>query len=245
MRNPRIYTTQPLASQQELQLEPGSSAHIARVLRMTVGQPLRLFDGSGFEYPATIVAADKRAVTVALGAREERDLESPLAVELGIGISRGDRMDWVLQKATELGVGRLVPLFTERTEVKLKGERAQKKQQHWQQVIVSACEQCGRNRLPQLETPTDLGHWLQSCQAERRFVLHHRASAAASGQSVPQSVALAVGPEGGLGDAEIDAALAAGFEALTLGPRILRTETAPLAAIAILQSRWGDMNPEQ
>ncbi|MBA6413552.1 16S rRNA (uracil(1498)-N(3))-methyltransferase [Parahaliea sp. F7430] len=245
MRIPRFYSSQVLEPQRELTLEPGPSAHIARVLRMTLGQPLRLFDGEGKEFSASIVALDKRAVTVSLETELERDVESPLAIELGIGISRGDRMDWVLQKATELGVTRVVPLFTERTEVKLKGERAQKKQQHWQQVIISACEQCGRNRLPALELPTDVNQWLQHCQAERRFVLHHRGTAADSGCPAPTSVALAVGPEGGLSAVEIEAAQALGFEPLTLGPRVLRTETAPLAAIAILQARWGDMSPEQ
>lgn len=244
MRIPRIHTPQTLAEGAELTLEPGPSQHLSRVLRMSTGQALNLFDGEGNEFAAEILRADKRAVSVRLGPRQERDLESPLALELGIGISRGDRMDWVLQKATELGVQRLVPLFTERTEVKLKGERAAKKQQHWQQVITSACEQCGRNRLPELAPPATFGQWLGECRALRRFVLHHRAQPGA-GAGAPDSVALAVGPEGGLSDAEIDAAEQAGFEALALGPRVLRTETAPLAAIAILQARWGDMAPGQ
>ncbi|MBN7797289.1 16S rRNA (uracil(1498)-N(3))-methyltransferase [Parahaliea mediterranea] len=243
MRIPRVYTQQPLAEGAEVELEPGPSQHLARALRMSAGQALSVFDGAGNEFAAQILRVDKRAVTAVLCDRSDRDVESPLAVELGIGISRGDRMDWVLQKATELGVQRVVPLFTERTEVKLKGERADKKQQHWRQVIVSACEQCGRNRLPGLGPAVSLGDWLAACSAERRFVLHHRATAA-KGSGAPRSVALAVGPEGGLSDAEIDAAERAGFEALGLGPRVLRTETAPLAALAILQARWGDMTPE-
>jgi 16S rRNA (uracil1498-N3)-methyltransferase len=244
MRTPRIYTDQALGPGLELDLGPGPSSHISRVLRMGAGQALSLFNGAGGEYAATILGADKRSVRVRLGEHLPRELESPLAVELGIGISRGDRMDWVLQKATELGVQRVVPLFTERTEVKLKGERADKKQQHWHQVITSACEQCGRNRLPALSAPATLPEWLASCEAERKFVLHHRASAARDG-AAPGRVALAVGPEGGLSAAEITACQGAGFEALTLGPRVLRTETAPLAALAILQARWGDMSPER
>lgn len=243
MRIPRVYTPQALVEGAELALEPGPSQHLARVLRMSAGQALSLFDGAGNEFAAQILRVDKRAVTAVLGARRDRNVESPLAVELGIGISRGDRMDWVLQKATELGVHRVVPLFTERTEVKLKGERAAKKQQHWQQVIVSACEQCGRSRLPGLGPPLAFDDWLAACTAERRFVLHHRATPA-KGSGTPRSVALAVGPEGGLSTAEIDAAERAGFEALGLGPRVLRTETAPLAALAILQAHWGDMTPE-
>ncbi len=240
MRIPRIYVTQALATGAGLALDPGPANHVARVLRMGPGDSISLFNGEGGEYSATITAAGKRSVEVAVGDYRSNDLESPLQVELGIGISRGDRMDWVLQKATELGATRLVPLLTERTEVKLKAERVEKKQQHWQQVLISACEQCGRNRLPVLKQAKKLEDWLSGCGAERKFVLHHRAEATSS-STAPASVALAIGPEGGLSETEISTARAAGFESLTLGPRILRTETAPLAALAILQSRWGDM----
>jgi 16S rRNA (uracil1498-N3)-methyltransferase len=152
-------------------------------------------------------------------------------------------MDWVVQKATELGVNALTPLFTERTEVKLTGERAAKKIRHWQQIAISACEQCGRNRLPMIHALQDMDHWLASTEAQRRFVLHHRADSIGGASDKPDSIALLVGPEGGLGDNEIGAAEQAGFQPLRLGPRILRTETAPLAAIAILQAHWGDMQP--
>ncbi len=240
MRIPRIYVTQRLATGAELALEAGPANHVARVLRMGPGERISLFNGEGGEYSATITVAARRSVEVSIGEFSGTDLESPLQIELGIALSRGDRMDWVLQKATELGVTRIAPLFSERTEVKLKAERADKKQQHWQQVIISACEQCGRNRLPALEQPQKLEDWLQNTRAERKFVLHHRAEATTN-SGAPASVALAVGPEGGLSDSEIGAAEAAGFEALTLGPRVLRTETAPLAALAIVQALWGDM----
>ncbi|GAB3283073.1 16S rRNA (uracil(1498)-N(3))-methyltransferase [Parahaliea aestuarii] len=242
MRIPRIYTGQDLGEGLSLALESGPAAHVARVLRMGEGDALVLFNGDGSDYPATITRSDKRSVEVTLGAPAPTATESPLAVELGIGISRGDRMDWVLQKATELGVSAVVPLFTERCEVKLKGERAEKKVQHWRQVVISACEQCGRSRLPRLDAPRSLDEWLTDCTAERRFVLHHRAGPAGA-SATPDSVALTVGPEGGLSEAEISACESAGFEPLTLGPRVLRTETAPLAALAILQARWGDMAP--
>ncbi|MFV0478181.1 MAG: 16S rRNA (uracil(1498)-N(3))-methyltransferase [Parahaliea sp.] len=240
MRIPRIYTAQCLTEGQNLVLEAGPAAHVSRVLRMRAGQSLLLFNGDGNEYLATITEADKRCVQISLGAVQTDDRESSLPIELGIGISRGDRMDWVLQKATELGVTAITPVLSERTGVKLKGERADKKWQHWQQVVISACEQCGRNRLPTVAAPCSLDHWLSKCEAERRYVLHHRASTARN-SAKPASVALAIGPEGGLSEAEIKACQVAGFEALSLGPRILRTETAPLAAIAILQSHWGDM----
>lgn len=242
MRIPRIFTEQALSAGMELALEPGPSQHLARVLRMGQGDELRLFDGSGLEYRARIVTADKRQVTVALEGGSEGLAESPLRIHLGIGISRGERMDLVVQKATELGVASISPLYTERTEVRLRGEREARKQQHWQQVVVSACEQCGRSLVPTVHEPTGLAQWLTSAAGERKLVLHHRASATQAGAGVPTSVSLLVGPEGGLNDAEIAAAESSGFESLALGPRVLRTETAPLAALAILQAHWGDMN---
>jgi 16S rRNA (uracil1498-N3)-methyltransferase len=241
MRVPRIYTGQTLQVGASVELEAGASQHIARALRMTPGDPLALFNGRGDEYRAELLTVGKKQVVAAVNERRERQSESTLSLHLGIAISRGDRMDWVVQKATELGVSALTPLFTERTEVKLAGERAEKKLHHWRQIAISACEQCGRNRLPEISGLMDLGSWLDGTEAERKFVLHHRADARGPDEVVPESIALLVGPEGGLGEAEIEAAEEAGFESLALGPRVLRTETAPLAAIAILQARWGDM----
>jgi len=168
------------------------------------------------------------------------DMESPLRIEMGIAVSRGERMDWVVQKATELGVTAISPLFTERTEVKLKAERAAKKLRHWQQIAISACEQSGRNQLPTIADFKALPNWLSAVEADRKFVLHHRSDDHPGGEA-PTSVALLIGPEGGLSEAEIEAAMDAGFEAMRLGPRVLRTETAPLAALSVLQSRWGDL----
>ncbi len=241
MRVPRIFTGQRLESGQVLDLEAGPAGHVARVLRMAAGDALVLFDGCGGEFPATLLQCDRRAVTVELAAKREREVESPLPVHLGIAVSRGERMDWVVQKATELGVAAITPLFTARTEVKLRGERAAKKLQHWGQVAISACEQCGRNRLPVIGELCELDRWLQDAVAECRLVLHHRAGPSALAGAAPASVALLVGPEGGLSEAEIELAEHRGFQSLALGPRVLRTETAPLAALAILQARWGDM----
>jgi 16S rRNA (uracil1498-N3)-methyltransferase len=238
---PRIYTQQELGAETQLTLEPAPSHHISRVLRMDAGDSLILFNGKGGEYPATINTLDKKSVLVTTQQHNPRDLESPLRLELGIALSRGDRFDWVIQKATELGVTSIAPLITERTEVRLKADRIDKKQQHWRQVIISACEQSGRNRPPELQTVVNLGSWLPQVTAQRKFVLHHRDTSAAESHNTPSSVALLIGPEGGLSAEEITAAGKAGFEALTLGPRIMRTETAPLAALAILQAKWGDM----
>ena len=244
MRIPRIYTGQELQGNTSLQLESGPSQHVARALRMRAGDTLVLFNGKGGEYLADITAVERKSVVVTTGAYRERNLESGLHIHLGIAVSRGDRMDWVVQKATELGVCALTPLFTERTEVKLAGDRADKKNHHWRQVAISACEQCGRNRLPAIHPLQELRNWLTTTNAQRKFVLHHRADSDGDVSESPTSIALLVGPEGGLSDAEIDAAEQAGYRSLRLGPRVLRTETAPLAAIAILQGHWGDMRPD-
>ncbi|QFU77597.1 16S rRNA (uracil(1498)-N(3))-methyltransferase [Halioglobus maricola] len=244
MRIPRIYTRQALQPNSEIELEPGPSQHLARALRMQIDHQLILFDGTGGQYPASITAVGKKQVAVKTGAFDDRDVESPLSIHLGIAISRGDRMDWVVQKATELGVDRITPLLTERTEMKLKGERAEKKINHWQQIAISACEQCGRNIVPDIEPLSVCGNWVSSVQAETKLVLHHRADNIPAGSSAPENIALLIGPEGGLSADEIAAAESVGFLSLRLGPRVLRTETAPLAAITILQSRWGDMSLE-
>ena len=156
MRIPRIYTQQALATDQELQLDDSASRHVCQVLRLSDGDKLVLFNGDGFRYPAHIVSADKKKALVRVDDCDNASTESPFAIHLGIALSKGDRFDWVLQKATELGVAAITPLQTQRVDVKLNRERAQKKQRHWQQVIVSACEQCGRNRLPELAEPLAL-----------------------------------------------------------------------------------------
>ncbi|MDJ0877066.1 MAG: 16S rRNA (uracil(1498)-N(3))-methyltransferase [Halieaceae bacterium] len=238
---PRFFTEQPLSAGDELALETGPSRHIASALRLREGTPIRLFNGAGGEYLANISAISKQTVTVAVSEFFPEDREASLPITLGVGISRGERMDLVVQKGTELGVAAIQPLVTERTEVRLKGEREQKKVRHWQQVAISACEQCGRNRLPAIAEPAPLARWLEGAEAELKLVLHHRSDQGLAESPAPASVALLVGPEGGLSAAEIEAAEVAGFQPLTLGPRVLRTETAPLAALSILQFYWGDM----
>jgi 16S rRNA (uracil1498-N3)-methyltransferase len=241
---PRIYTPQEIAPAQELQLDASASRHLGGALRLQSGDALILFNGDGHEYPARITRLDRRAVYVLPGTAVHKSVESALAIHLGVGISRGERMDWIVQKSTELGVSEMTPLFSERCEVKLKGERADKKLQHWRQVAISACEQCGRNLLPRIHSPMTLQDWQASVHADLKLVLHHRASAPSTAP-IPSSLALLVGPEGGLSASEIALVEAQGFGALALGPRILRTETAPLAAIAIAQAQWGDMGIER
>lgn len=242
MRVPRVFTDQPLQTGATVTLEEAPSRHLAKVLRMTPGRELTLFNGEGGEFAATLAEMGKKSVSATLGEFSPEDRESALDLELAIGLSRGDRMDWVIQKATELGATRITPLFTERTEVKLKGDRLNKKWDHWRQVMISACEQCQRNRLPVLAQPQSLTDWLAATRdsGARRFVLHHRDSKGLPAQEALTQLSLLVGPEGGLSEEEIEQARAAGCEPLTLGPRVMRTETAPIAAIGIAQYLWGD-----
>lgn len=240
MRVPRIYCADASAANTRVDLDESASRHLCQVLRLGADHPLIVFNGDGLAFDARIEQADRKRAVVALGNARETDTESPLAIHLGIAMSKGDRFDWVLQKATELGVSQITPLQTRRVDVRLNRERAEKKQRHWQQILVSACEQCGRNRLPELDGIQTLDQWLQ-ISADEKWVLCPDNAQALATELKPRSVALLIGPEGGLDEGEITLAEKSGFKALQLGPRVLRTETAPLAAIAILQHHWGDM----
>ncbi len=241
MRIPRIHTQQALICGQSLELEENPSRHIAKVLRMEAGRELVIFNGEGGEYNATITEVGKKKVIVSLNDFETDNRQSPLDIELAIGLSRGERFEWVLQKATELGVSRITPLFTERTEVKLSGPRLEKKISHWQHILVSACEQCQLNVVPQLNTPIGYQQWLPQSQGDLKLVLHHRSEKSLAEQVKPQAACLLIGPEGGLSADEIQQAEQHNFQPLTLGPRVFRTETAPIAAMSLLQYLWGDL----
>lgn len=248
MRVPRLYTSQTLVSGSTIELDAAASHYLTRVLRMQTGRELILFNGTGGEFAATLQELSKSGATVAIGEHFQIDRVSPVAIELAIGISRGERMDWILQKATELGVYRITPLFSERTEVKLKGERLERKLQHWRQIVISACEQCQLNIPPLLGEPANLNTYLsQPGDNSLKLVLHHRADQSLDDlnktlQQPPSSVVLLVGPEGGLSEEEIAWALGNHFHPLKLGPRILRTETAPIVALSAVQQLWGDLN---
>lgn len=241
MRIPRIYTHQQLTTGEQLALEESTSHHLSKVLRMQAGRKLVLFNGKGGEFAATIVEVTKKQVIVNIAEHSADNRESPLALELAIGISRGERFEWVLQKATELGVTKIIPLITERTEVKVGGDRQGKIMDRWQQILISACEQSQRNLLPQLSAPIQITEWLPQVNSDLLFVLHHRDSKTLPVEQKPKSVTLLIGPEGGLSESEIEQALTKKFNALTLGPRVLRTETAPVAAISLVQYLWGDL----
>jgi 16S rRNA (uracil1498-N3)-methyltransferase len=240
MRVPRVYVNQALGGG-ELSLDERAAHYVGQVLRMRAGRELILFNGDGNAYAATITESGKKHVLCQLDSTALAALpSSPLNIELGIALSKGDRFDWVIQKATELGVTTITPLFSERVDVKLSGERLEKKQRHWQQIMISACEQCGRNDLVTINPAQALSQWRSSVNAELKLVLCPAVEGAIANDQVSE-IALLVGPEGGLSDAEIADCLSQGFAALQLGPRVLRTETAPITAISILQYRWGDL----
>lgn len=242
MRNPRIFSDQALPLGSTVELSENAANHVGRVLRMKVGEPLILFNGEGGAYQCEIDVITKHAVTVRLLSFIEGNAQSPLTIKLGQSVSRGERMDYAIQKATEVGVTSVTPIWAERCEVKLNGERLEKQLRRWQQIAISACEQCGRNIIPVINTPMTLTDWLASRDTELNFVLHHRTERQLSGYDAPQSVSLLIGPEGGLTAAEIAQATQSNFHPLALGPRVLRTETAPVVAISLMQYCWGDYN---
>ncbi|ERS91010.1 16S rRNA methyltransferase [Marinobacter sp. C1S70] len=242
MRIPRIFTDSPLAVGSQCQLDDNAANHVGRVLRMQAGQALLLFNGDGQDYRATITEAGKKHVQVDVTEASENETESPLRVILAQTLSKGDRMDYAVQKAVEMGVSEIVPLTTERCEVKLKGDREDKRLRHWQQVAISAAEQCGRARVPEVQPVMTVQQWLEHAQAcDLRVVLHHRTEQSLNTLEKPSSIALMIGPEGGLTAEEIALAEDNGFLPVALGPRVLRTETAPVAAIALCQWLWGDI----
>ncbi|HEY0180563.1 MAG TPA: 16S rRNA (uracil(1498)-N(3))-methyltransferase [Dokdonella sp.] len=244
MRIPRIYVPQPLRPGRVVELPVQAGEHIARVLRLDRGHPLRLFNGDGGEYAGELASLAKRSVTArVLESAAADDRESAMRITLGQGIARGEKMDWILQKATELGVTAIVPLVTDRTEVKLDAERAERRVAHWEAVIASACEQCGRNRLPEIAAPMRLADWAAALgdDAGLRLALDPHGGARVRALAAAERVTLAVGPEGGLSEHDLATLAQAGFEGLRLGPRILRTETAGLAALAALQAVHGDL----
>jgi 16S rRNA (uracil1498-N3)-methyltransferase len=237
----RLYCDLPLSPGAEIALPETAARHAVTVLRLQVGDTLALFNGEGGEYRASLVAVSKRETRVRLIEFHAAERESPLEITLALGISAGERMDYSLQKATELGVTAIVPLATERSVVRLSGERADKRLQHWRHVVVAACEQCGRNRVPSVAPVQTLAGYLATAGRGKRLLLSPDAQTPLKQVPPAAAVVLLVGAEGGLAPSEYRAAEASGFEPVSLGPRILRTETAPVAALAVLQALWGDL----
>lgn len=240
MRLHRVYADIELQPGQTARLPAVPSRHLVQVLRLRAGDRLQVFNGDGHDYSAEIIATSKAGTEILVLNRGETEAECTLRLHLAIGISKGERMDHVIQKAVELGIHSITPLFTERCVVRLQGERLEKRLAHWQGILIGACEQSGRRRLPRLLPATGLNDWLPTTLSG--VLLDHRAE-----QTLPQLPApsgdftLLVGPEGGLAPGEREQAQAAGLTPVRLGPRVMRTETAPLAALAAIQVLWGDM----
>ncbi len=247
MRITRIYTPTELAKDKKVALTPAGVSHVAKVLRARIGDTVAVFDGAGNEYRATIDAITAKNVVVTLTEAVATASESPLKITLVQGISRGERMDWVVQKTTELGIAAIVPVITGRSVVKLDRDQAAKRHEHWRNIAIGACEQCGRAQLPELHPPISLGGFLEkNHRASVKWVLDPAATQSLIGlcesrNTDTSDLQLLIGPEGGLGDDELAAAKRAGFVPVCLGPRILRTETAAVAAIALVQGMWGDL----
>ena len=243
MRTTRVHVDLPLSPGKRVALPEDAANHLVRVLRMEAGDTCVLFNGDGRDFTATLVSANKRGVEADVGAAVAVDNESPLRIAVVQGIARGEKMDWILQKATELGVASVHPVQSDRSEVKLEGERALKRLAHWRSVVVSACEQSGRARIPEVFAAQPLDALLrEALPSTRRFLLDPEADASiATMAALAGDCVLAVGPEGGWSPRDRQALHAAGFEGLRLGPRVLRTETAGIAAIAALQARFGDL----
>jgi 16S rRNA (uracil1498-N3)-methyltransferase len=255
MRLTRCHVPEALRPESDTLLPPATAAHVSRVLRLRAGAPLTLFDGSGGEYEATLVAIERGgAVRVHVGAHHAIEREAPVAITLLQCVVRAERMDWIVQKATELGVTGIVPVTSRHAVVRLEPAAAVRRQQHWLAVAIGACEQCGRNRVPRLETVQSLEQACRNAAAgaggkpSTRLLLDPAASRSLSSavRAPPlapgASVTLLVGPEGGLSDDELAVAQQHGFVACGIGPRILRAETAPLAALACLQTLLGDFS---
>ena len=241
MRIPRIYHSDTITLNTDFQLEQDAANHVGRVLRMPVGAELILFNGDSFDYPARISHSDKKHVSVIVTEQRENPVESALNIHLGQGISRGDRMDFAIQKAVELGVTEITPLFTERCGVKLDGERLAKRNEQWQKIAISACEQSGRSVVPQVHPAIPLQQWLMQPTKELKLTLHPWAKDTIKTVIPNSHIRLVIGPEGGFSEQEMTQTFAAGFTGIQLGPRVLRTETAALTAISALQLQFGDL----
>ncbi len=245
MRLPRIFVDLPLApvggQDVLLDLPAGPARHLTQVLRLPPDAQLLLFNGDGRDYPAQLMRSDRGGASVLVGTPGDAEPIPPLDIHLALGVSKGDRMDYALQKSVELGVARITPLFTERSQVHLSGPRLERRNAHWRGILIGASEQSGRRRLAQIETAITYSDWL-GVHAGGGFLLDPEAPCALTAMPSPSpAITVLVGPEGGLSPREREEARARGFTGVRLGPRILRTETAPLAAIAIIQALWGDL----
>lgn len=242
---PRFYCPPPLPLSGSFDLPPDAAHHASRVLRLREGDAVQIFDGAGNECQGVIAELGGKRVVVGSIAATSTDRESPLQAVLAQAMASSEKMDWVIQKATELGVTEIQPLDTERSVARLTPERTAKRVEHWQQVAISACEQCGRNLLPKIHAPLDIMVWLQQMKElpDTKIILLPESMASLHAQAKPHGkVILLIGAEGGFTQAESDSALRCGFTPIRMGARVMRTETAAIAGLAALQMLWGDFN---
>ncbi|MFT2099042.1 16S rRNA (uracil(1498)-N(3))-methyltransferase [Marinomonas sp. 2405UD66-6] len=243
MRIPRIFIDTDLNENTKINLPDSTFQHVCKVLRLKSDHPVRVFNGKGGQYHATLCDVEKRSASLSISHFEPLHNESPIQVTIGQTLSRGERMDYAIQKSVEAGVYAIQPLFSERCEVKLQDNRAEKRQLHWQQVAISAAEQCGRGVVPIVYPPINLADWLDNCNEMLMLTLHHHSAKPINQFQYPENkqVCLLIGPEGGLTENEVQLSENKGFKAITLGPRVLRTETAPIVALSVINTLWGDI----
>lgn len=241
MRLPRFFINADLKESGVVELPKETSHYVRQVLRLRDGSSVILFNGLGGEFHGKIQFNNKQT-SVALENFNDVSVESPLKIHLGQGISRGEKMDYVVQKAVELGVAEITPLFTERCGVKLDDERSEKRLDHWKKIMISACEQSGRNAIPIIHSPCEISDWISRCNNVIRFICHPGLSSSEPSNLKINSVAVLIGSEGGFTQTEVADAVNHDFKSLMLGPRVLRTETATVAVLAKLQATWGDMS---
>ena len=240
MAIPRIHCDQRLGPGAQFSLDADAAQHVAKALRLKAGDALVVFDGRGGEYEATIQRIDRDRVDVKLGAFHESEREPRLAVGLVQGLPEADKMDWIIQKSTELGIGWIQPVQCERSVVRLSGERAARREAHWRRVAIAAAEQCGRASIPDVRPTLGFMSWLAAPSETTRWMLDPAAAPLTAQPAAPSLFELVVGPEGGFSEREHELLVARGALGVSIGPRVLRTETAPLAALAAINALWGD-----
>ncbi|HXH55118.1 MAG TPA: 16S rRNA (uracil(1498)-N(3))-methyltransferase [Gammaproteobacteria bacterium] len=241
MKLPRLFQNRPLQISDHIELDPNACHRLTAVLRAETDRKVILFNGDGFEYLSIITLIKRNRVSVTILGKTRKNLESVLEIHLGQVISKGEKMDFVVQKATELGVKKITPLFSERSVVHLKQDRLEKKTEHWQKIAIHAAEQCGRTVVPAIEHPIPIAEWVLNRDEKTRLGLDPLSLGGLNTLPILGSVALLIGPEGGLTEQELIYAKERGFQTVSCGPRILRTETAALVAITALQCKAGDL----
>jgi len=237
---PRIHCDLRLGPGAQFSLAAEAAQHVAKALRLKSGDSIVVFDGRGGEYEATLTRIDKERVDVKVGAWRDVDMEPPLRLGLVQGLPEADKMDWIIQKSVELGAAWIQPIVCDRSVVRLSGERAARRESHWRRVAIAACEQSGRNRIPEVRPTLGFQSWIAVPATQPRWMLMPGAQAIATKAKPEAALELLIGPEGGLSEREQELALSQGAEPVALGPRVLRAETAPVAALAAIQALWGD-----